>query len=326
MPAVGYRRFEREILDLYAPPHRRLSTFKKMRTVLGEFRSLRRKRSRQPMVQRTSDILPSAILRWLEVHEDREPITNLSYLNTFRAAVNIAVKMKWVRVSPWAIRSDWITFDDADLEEIERKARHFSIPELLKILDQADAEALLGGREAALRQALVYTYAYTGMRKMEALGLRVDDVRLADEVIMLRSHRLRRLKTKASGRPLGIAPELKVVLERWIPQCGSEWLFPGKRRVGPWFNGSVGQKPLDQVKALCLRAGVADGTIQKFRHSLATHAKRLGMGPYEVKDLLRHTNERTQEWYLEDDLINCRAAAQRISFRQFAPSAQLNAG
>ena len=35
-----------------------------------------------------------------------------------------------------------------------------------------------------------------------------------------------------------------------------EWLFPGKKRRGPWTCGGPGVSPLDQIKALGARAGV----------------------------------------------------------------------
>lgn len=310
MSAIAFSRFRDEVLALYQPPHRRKATWFKMRKVLLEFGDL-------PAVRRTSDITPSAILLWLAAHTDRRPITNRSYLNTFRAAVNIAVKMQYLRVSPWAIRTDWIVFDDLEDDPDELPGRHHSIEELVAILAQADADAICGNWHSMRDQALVYVYAYTGLRKLEALGLKLADVHLDKELIYLRGRRARRLKTKSSRRPVGIAPELRVVLERWIPNCESEWLFPGSRRKSPWLHGSPGKKPLDRLKALGLRAGVPDVTIQSFRRSLATHSKRFGMGELEIRDLLGHTTVRTQEWYLEDDAENIREAARKISFRQF---------
>jgi integrase len=146
-------------------------------------------------------------------------------------------------------------------------------------------------------------------------------------VIRVRSRRARRLKTRTSARLVGISPDLAVVLERWIPQCGSEWLFPGVRRKVPWFHGAPGKKPLDCIKAAAARAGIPHVTIHAFRRSLATHAKRLGINASETKGLLGHGSLRTtQDWYMEEDAADARDVAMRIRFRSIASDvAQLRA-
>ena len=92
-------------------------------------------------------------------------------------------------------------------------------------------------------------------------------------------------------------------------------MFPSLRRESPWLGGSTGYRALDHVQALAARCGIAGVTIQAFRRSIATHAHRFGLGPLEVKDLLGHSSERTQEWYLEDDLDDQRIAIGKIDYR-----------
>jgi integrase len=237
MPPVAYAQFRREVLQLYQPPFRRKSTHAKMSKVLDEF-------GRLPGVKRTSDITPMAIFDWLAAHDHRRPITNKTYLGAFRAAVNIAVKLQYLRVSPWAIRTDWVAFDDEDDDRslAVRAARHCSIEQIVGLLDLLDAEAIRGGWAECPLQALVYTYALTGMRKSEALGLRVADADLPGRVIRLKGHRVRRLKTKSSTRLIAIHPELATVLYLWVARVDSEWLFPGVRLKSPWLSGSRGAK------------------------------------------------------------------------------------
>jgi len=309
MPAVRFARFMREILDLYRPPHRRSSTHAKMRKALEELAELG--------ARRTSDVGPSLLVRWCAAHSDRRPATNRSYLGSLRAACAIAKQLGYLRVSPFEVRRDWIAQDvDDDTEAIAR--RHLTVGEVVAVLDQADAEAIMGDWRAGRLQALVYTYAFAGLRKAEALGLALEDVHLDQRCIRLRGRRNRRLKTRSSWRPVAIHPELAVVLQRWILRTGSEWLFPGIRREGPWLNGPAGDKALDHVKALADRAGVPGVTIQAFRRSLATHARRFGLGSREVRDLLRHSDERTQEWYLEDDIEDQLVAVSKIDYRAAA--------
>lgn len=306
MPAVTFTRLAMEVRALYRPPHRRLATFKKMDSALREFEALG--------VAKTSEITPILITRWIERHQARKPITNATVLGTFRAACNYAKTMGYLRITPWDVRKDWIEVPDEDPDEPPTK-RHHSIEDISRVLKLASEEAGGGGWEEARLHALVNTYAFTGLRKMEALGLKRNDVDLAGRIIKVRSRRKRTLKTKASAQPVGIADDLAVILDLWLRRCGNEWVFPNKLGTGHWLGGKPGKKPLDQIKALGVRAGVTGLTILSFRHSIATHAARWGLGPLALKELLRHTFVTTQDHYREIDLANRVAAARRISYK-----------
>jgi integrase len=309
MPTVTFARVQAEVLALYRPPQRRKATHAKMSKVLREVAELGAKRS--------SDLSPSLIVDWLARHDDRRPATNRSYLGSLRAAANIAKKLGYLRVTPWEIRSDWIPADDEDdAEPLPR--RHLTVLEIVRLLDQADADAIAGSWQAARLQALVYTYAFTGLRKCEALGLLVSDVSLPGHYLEVRGRRSRRLKTRSSRRTVAIHPELDVVLQRWLPRTECEWVFPSIRRESAWLNGGMGYRALDHVQALAGRCGLDGVTIQAIRRSIATHARRFGLGALEVKELLGHSSEQTQSWYLEDDLANQRAAIAKIDYRTCA--------
>lgn len=305
MPGIAYSEFEEEVLSLYAPPLRRKATWFKFRKVLQEFRVL-------PGIVETTDLTPKAIVHWLELHKDRAPMTNRSYLGCLRTACNYAKRMGYLTVTPWDIRRDWVTFDFDD--DDDPVPRHLSLAEVDRLLSLLDAEARAGDWIEWRLQTLIYTYLYTGLRKSEALGLKVKDVNLGQGLIRIRSRRERKLKTRTSARLVGVPPDLFPILSLWITRVGSEWLFPGIRRTGPWFHGGPGLKPLDQVKAAGVRAGVPHTTIHAFRRTIATHAKGLGLGELEVKDLLGHGSTQTQEWYLEEDAAALRKMASRIRF------------
>jgi len=312
MPSIPYRRFTSEILDLYRPPLRRLATYLKMRKVLAEFGDL-------PGMRSTRDISPGSIVRWISLHQDRRAITNRSYLGSSRAAVRIAAKMGWVQTSPWELRSDWIPAEEEGDDESPPPPRHLDLAEVGRLLDRADAEASTGDWKSRRLQALIYVYLYTGIRKNEALGMRLADVDLPREFLWIKPNRKRRLKSRASRRKLAMHADLVEVLRKWIPVCGSEeWLIPGMRRRGPWLTGLIAYRPLAAVKELAARAGISHCTIQALRRTLATHGRRWGWGPLELKELLGHASEQTAEWYLEGDLADQRAAVARITYRRSA--------
>lgn len=318
MPAISYDRFYAEIEALYKEPHRRKATWKKLRTVLKEFHRL-------PGVKKTSDITPGNLALWIEAHQDRAPITNKTYLSAFRAAVTIAKKMHWLRVSPWDIRKDWIVVeelaeDDDPEESWEPKNITFhTMAELSRVMDQADAEAITGDWLAGRDQVTLYSFAHTALRKRECLGLKHTDISIPRRLIRIRPRKKRRLKTKSSDAYVGIPEALAVVLERWLPRTGCQWVFPGVRRKGPWLEGSHGQKALDRIKALGKRAGVEGLTLLSFRHSVATHCAQWGFTELEIKDQLRHSGIKTQSWYREKDFDRIRESSDRINYGRPAP-------
>lgn len=161
---------------------------------------------------------------------------------------------------------------------------------------------------------LFNTWAFTGAGSREVLGLRVDNVDLAERVIRFRSHPRRRLKTGARAAEVPIAPPLLGVLASWLPHACSEWLFPGRERLGPWFGGAPGFKPLDRVRQLGQRAGVEGLTILAFRHTVGTLAESWGLGELELQRLLRHSQRKTQRYYRHADAEIMARTAAKISY------------
>lgn len=317
MSPITYQSLRAEIEAYYQPPLRRKSTLAKMRTVLREFGDL-------PGVELSTDVTAAAIRAWLAKYPDRAPMTQRSYLSALRAALRLSRKAGWIDFNPFELRTvcDWVPFAAFDEEDEEPGSRrHCSIAEICRLLCLLDREAREGGWPAWRLQALVYTYVHTGLRKSEALGLRVSDYR--DGVFRVRGNSRRDLKTRSSRRVVGASPELVTVLDWWIPRCGSsEWLFPGVIRRGPWLGGSPGYRPLDQVRAAGERAGIEGLTIHSLRRSIATHARRLGLTRDDVQDLLGHADVETQDdWYREQDAENARELARRIRFRPPTPFA-----
>ncbi|HMF38286.1 MAG TPA: site-specific integrase [Isosphaeraceae bacterium] len=182
---------------------------------------------------------------------------------------------------------------------------------MLRLLDM---EAGRGGWAEGRLQALVYTYAFTGLRKCEALMLEHADIDLGGRILTVRPKQGWRPKTVSSAAELAIAEPLADVLGRWIPRTGCKWLFPGRRLLGPWLHGYQGTKPLDQVKAAGQRAGIEGLTILGFRKSIGTLSKSWGITQLERKSLLRHTSVQTGESYDEPDRDLSRHTVSKIHY------------
>jgi integrase len=285
-----------EVLEIYGT--RRPATREKMRQVLAEFGALEG-------VRRTIDLKPVAIARWLAAHPGRAPATVDSLLRSFVAAIGLALESDYLRCSPVGKRSKWVRVPRPGSSDLHRTPE-----EITRFFDQLDLEAARGGFLAHRTRVLGYTYAYTGCRKMEALGLRWADVEFDRRVLHIRPHPLRPLKTDAAGAPLWIHPELAPILSSWRERLertwthrGTPWLFPNRTGTGLgfWHSGPPGSKPLDRIKAVGRRAGLEGLTIASFRKTIGTLAARWGIGRDELQRWLRHSKLETQRYYIEAD-------------------------
>ncbi len=173
-----------------------------------------------------------------------------------------------------------------------------SIEEVARVLEYLRAG--IGNWVSHRLYALAATVAYTGLRRDEALTLRIEDVNLSESLITI-SDRQRR-KTEASAATVPIPPELSEILRAWLPRCGCAWVFPGIRELGPWTGGACGERACDRVRQAGQEVGVAGFTLQSLRHTWATHARRRwGLSDIEVATVLRHGSLATQAWYVHDD-------------------------
>jgi integrase len=204
------------------------------------------------------------------------------------------------------------------IREGEEKAKHYTFEEVKAILSLASKEVVEADEKSrwAKRRlrVLVYFVSYTGCRISEAIHLEWKDIDFEKGVAWLYFKVENDLKTEGSQAPFGLPPRLIEVLRDWEQDKTCTWVFPNSQHK-PWKTGGPGFRPFDQLKALGERAGVQGANWKRFRHALSTHGKqRFGMSREQVKAQLRHTTEKTQEYYTHDDLDNLREAVARIDF------------
>lgn len=310
MRKITWDRLRAELLSLYEPPLRAPATYRQMRQAFAEFAVL-------PGVKRAGDLTPPNIAAWIRAYPARSPARTASMLRCLSVIATYAVKAGCLSHDPFDFRSprQWVRLDaQAGRPASAKSVRHRSAAEIGALLELLDLEAAGGSWAAGRLQALVYVYAFTGLRKNEALHLEVADVDLLARTLSVRPKADWRPKTLDSAAVLPLAGPLAEVLARWVRRCGDRWLFPGARLLGPWTGGSPGRKAIDEIKAAGARAGIEGLTILGFRKSLGTLAKSWGVTQLELKALLRHTTVETQRYYDEEDAELLRAAADKITF------------
>jgi integrase len=344
MRRCSFELFVAEVLSLNEPPIRAKGTRRQMSQALREFgvlpksiddpafkgltKSLEKMREKlrdlgiTPTVKNVSDMRPVVIAAWIHAYPRRSPARAASLLRSFSSACTYAVAAPYLTVSPFVYRrvNQWVR-DEVIAPERPRPPRYQSTEAIQRLLEMLDAEAALGGWKAGRLQALVYLFAFTGMRKAEALSLRPWDVDVERGEVSIQPRASFRPKTRKSAAKLPLAEPARAVLRLWLPRCGGEWVFPGVRLKAAWRGGPPGYKPLDEVKAAGERAGIPGLTIAGFRMTIGTMAKTWGLGQLELKALLRHSNVETQRWYDEEQVESLRPAVAKIQFRVASPGA-----
>jgi integrase len=141
---------------------------------------------------------------------------------------------------------------------------------------------------------LLATFALTGGRKAEVLGLEVADVSFDRQTVTFRPNAWRRLKTATSFRPVPLWPQLEAILRAYVfaqDRPPGRLLFPSRATGAETMLVEV-RKLLD---AVAVRAGWAAGEIRTriFRHSYcAARLQTLDQGapvsPFTVARELGH--------------------------------------
>jgi integrase len=302
MRPVSWDKLRAEILKAYTPPLRAKATFFKMRQVLFEFPA-----------KKVTDLSLEGVANYVLAHQNRSPATIKSLLTSLRIVARIAKSQGVLAFNPFDVRPPdrWVR---TDVQPQAHKRLHRSAEQIGRFLDLLDREAARGGWKEGRLQALGYLYAFTGLRKMEALTLELEDIDLEARTLSIRPKANWRPKTLHSAATLPLALPLHEVLRLWLPRTGCQWVFPGVRLSGPWTQGAPGTKPLDQIRAAGERAGIEGLTILGFRKTIGTLGKTFGLGPLEVQKLLRHTSTKTQDLYDEADPETLRPAVNRFHF------------
>ena len=246
--------FRAELLALYEPPLRAKKTRAKMRHALDIVAGLLGPDGT------TADLTPALIARFIAGRPDGEsPHTTHSLLSNIRTACSYCKSQGYIRTSPFDFRKKWIRVSRATGK------KHHSQEDIRRVLELLKAEVLQRegwSRWRARRLlALASTVAYTGLRKDEAIYLRVEDVDLPNRMLYIVDRSSHRLKTEGSAAPVPMPEALVPILENWLahrmtlpeacpkmpPDC--PYVFCNVTRSNAWSGGGWGCKALDKLKA-----------------------------------------------------------------------------
>ncbi len=307
MIPIPFTLFSERTRTLYA--RRRPTTAGRVDQVLATLALLRD--GRRPIVRTTADLTTDTACRFVDWHGPHFNSNTLrGYLGSLSAICSYAVSEGWLDRTPQFAR-----IRPRPSPPIRKRYLGYSALRglLLHLRDRRP-----GDWKSRRDYALGATLSLTGLRRDEALHLRLDQVGLAGRVIRVRPTSEDPLKTLESARDVPIADELAEVLRGWIPwACGGDWLFPNSRKSGPWTGGSARDRPLGRLQSAAREVGIEWISLHALRHSFATIALRQWQMPlWTVQRILGHTSMRTTEKYLhwDDDASELLALARPIGF------------
>ena len=239
----------------------------------------------------TEALTPELVERFAASRPDRSAKSNNDAMAAIRRACNLAVQWGNLSSCPFGPETPWVEVEDRP------RRRHHSRSELGRVLKSLAAGA--SGWEGGRLQALVAVLSYTGLRKTEALRLKVADVDLESRMLHVRRNG-KRLKTRKSAAPVPMPVALERILAGWIPRAGSDWLFPGVKKFGPWTGGTSSKRAPDRIRGAGAGVGVPDFTPSSLRRSAATHlAGWQKLSGKQLQMILRHANQTMQDWYIQ---------------------------
>ena len=183
---IPFADFAAELLRLYEPPLRAKATCRGMRHMLaavaGEIGE----------GGTTAGLTPDLVARIVAARAHLSPHSVKALLRYLKTACNYALQMGYLRSTPFAFRKVWVRAGEASVR------KHHSRGEIARVLDlmARDVTRKEGWSQWRARRlhALAATVAYTGMRRMEATYLKVEDVLLDERMILIVSRPDNRLK------------------------------------------------------------------------------------------------------------------------------------
>jgi site-specific recombinase XerD len=287
------------------------------------------------------DDLHEEFLTYLEVERDYSPLTAMAYRSDFRAFLHflkaagllphlrqmdrsvvrryvVWLKSHGLKASTVArhinsLRSFWDYLRESQYTEADPFFR-ISLPrrpeEVPPHLTAEEAEALLAaaGRQIcvfnAFRDTAVLSlFLYTGIRRSEALNLRLSDLDLAGGTLQVVAGKGRK------SRVLPLLPEVCTALSDWLElrpeNCGHDRVFTckwgaplSKRGLASCLNRALS-------KAGIARPGI---TLHSLRHTFACLLLKGGCDLYSLQRMLGHTRLDTTATYLHATVEDLRQA------------------
>ncbi len=181
------------------------------------------------------------------------------------------------------------------------------------LLDACDRIANV--RRAALAKAIVSVFAYTGLRRTEALNLRLQDVDVQAGTITVVNGKGGKRRTIPACRECLDA--LRVWLTHREQAVSCDWLFLENRSRRLWHDGL--HVLFEEVRITAGLRDMTELTPHVLRHHYATKLVRSGGDLKSVQELLGHSSLIVTDRYVHGDAARLREVADLASLQPAQP-------
>jgi integrase len=317
---ISFEAFEKDLLELYHPKLKAKATRRGMLHALNVLRELG--------VKSTAEFNTSLIARIITTRDPNlSPNTVRGLLRYIQTICSHAVKCGYCRSSPFHGRPlrSWVRPSKPKGIKYMTKKQVRAILDLLEH-DVATTQGFWQWK-ARRDEALINLISYTGLRKMEALYLKCEDLDFERDIILIVDRAEHRCKTEGSAQPVPIVKPLRVKLLDWLDHRTDApptllrpmipWVFPNiLAATRPWTGGVRGSRPLCRFKDLAERAGIPRevATLHALRRSLATMLESHA-APSMIQRILRHSSSSvTEQYYRKADIDSMHACMKDFSY------------
>ena len=181
---------------------------------------------------------------------------------------------------------------DRTLYDIKRPKKAQTLP---NVLSEAEVLRLINAPTNLKHKTILYTLYSAGLRRSEAINLRVQDIQSDGGYIMVKGGKGKKDRNTVLSSAL-----LKLLREYYKRYKPSYWLFEGA--AGGKYSATSVQKVFQ--KAVTDSGCNAWATPHTLRHSFATHLMQAGTNLRYIQSALGHESPKTTEIYTHVMRIN----------------------
>jgi integrase/recombinase XerD len=211
-------------------------------------------------------------IRQYQLHLPRDRTVSWSYFNVVVCALRFFYTV--------SLKKDW------NVKHIPYHKTGRKLPEILSL---EELSALFAALSNLKHRTILMTIYAAGLRRNEAVYLKVSDI--DSQRMVIRVHQGKGRK----DRYVMLSPHLLTVLrEYWKIYRPTTWLFMGQGRQEPYCPHTFGKILAHAKNAAGLRK---KATLHTLRHSFATHLLESGTNLRVIQMLLGHRSLRSTEIY-----------------------------
>lgn len=260
------------------------------------------------LINTLQEVTPAVVQQYqIALYHQQEPA--LSVASQYRRLISVQAFFRYL------VEHQQLAYNPAASLKLPKLRR-----KLPQVLSKAEARCLIesvnGNEPLAIRDRAILELFYTaGLRRQELLELKLYDIDLAQETIMIRHGK------GDSARIIPLSNSAQVALRRYLREVREK--FTRGKDVGFLFvSGRSGRKLAgSNIEQLFNRAAKRAGikrhiTAHMLRHSFATHLLKGRADIRQIQKLLGHVCLSSTEIYTKVEVSDLRAVLKRCHPRE----------